>query len=930
MRNKLYYIYIVFAFVLVSTPLFPDGRALPVIVNNTDHEYSIGRNLEILEDKTGSLSFEDVSSPAYSNLFIPSEKNIPNYYLSKSAYWVKFRITFPDESIHGSRKWFIKYAWPNLTSVTAYICEPGGTFRISETGASHTVSLREIPIRSYIFPLINQPGRTVTAYIRVQSTGVLIFPLSIISEKKMFGEIRMENIMTGIFIGVMLILIFYHLLLYTAVKDRDYLYFVSFIFAQILFYILNEGLLQPYIGLVSNMLRGVLMSFTAATGAVIATLFSVHMLNLKKDLPAAAMLFYFFISIYILAAFSSFILPEKYIWSIFFLLSLIQDFTLVTVTIIRIMQKYSLARYFLIISILGLTSNTSYMLIRFDLVSPELFSRNVLLFFTIAQAFILSYAISLRVTKIERERIDAQALAIENLEKTEQFKNEFLANTSHELKTPLHGIVGLSELMLKSGKEKLEEKTRENLSLIAMSGRRLMTLVNDILDFSSIRQGSLALTREPVELRGTVSAVFSLILPLTGGKAIELRNSIPADFHPVFADESRLRQIFTNLIGNALKYTPFGVIEVSSVTDNYGMAAISVSDTGIGIKSEDMDRIFNSFEQGENSISRSHGGTGLGLAITRKLVELHGGTISVKSEPGKGSDFTFTLPIADTRDKIPDDKHINTGDKTIIDTDHALHIISSEIQPQKTDEYIKGRPTVLVVDDDPVSVKILKDYLFELKYNVYTAVNAFEAGKKLKDGISFDLILLDIMMPVISGYDLLKKIRLNYSPQELPVILITAKSQIDDINKGFESGANDYIIKPFSLEELSRRVENQLKCNKVIAPEEPSIQVREKSTNRIIPYKNIIYLSASGKNAVIHTTEQDHETSFSLKFFENKLPDTFIRIHRQYIINTTYLVKVSHIGSGRYEAFLNDDDDTRLIVSRICIENLRSYLDIKL
>lgn len=927
MKIKPLYLYISAAILMASAPLYSVGGAPPVVLDNTKEVYFIGRGLEILEDKTGSLDFYTVSSPGYSSMFIPSERSALNFLFSRSAWWVRFRVTFPAKGSPGMKTWFIKYGWPNISSVTAYIPEPGGSCRKTETGAFYPAGSREVPYKSYLFRLPERPGETVTVYMRIESDGVIIIPLSILSEKKVFGEMELDFIMRGAFTGIMLLMLFYYLLLFTAVRDRDYLYFTLFITSQLLFYVLNEGLQYFFVLPAGEQARTVIIMLLSSMAVAMTTVFSINILNLREDLPAAARLFYAFICIFMLLAFAAILLPPKLAWNIFFLLTITANLIMVAVAVIRLIQGYDIAVYFVIIYLLNMMSNFSNTLVRIDLVPFNSFTEYARPVFSIASAFIMSYAISLRIRRMEKERIAAQALAIESLEKSERLKDEFLANTSHELKTPLHGIVGLSDLMLKSGTEKLGARTRENISLISGSGRRLMSLVNDILDFSSIRSGSLAIKTGPVDLHGTVSAVFSLIHPLIEGKAIELRNSIPPDFAAVSADEERLRQVLTNLAGNALKFTPFGVIEASVLINSEGMAEISVSDTGTGIVPEDLERIFNAFEQAENSISRSRGGAGLGLAITKNLVELQGGTISVKSEPGKGSTFTFTLPLAQTdavahktQPELPSGTIGNggSGDRNSTTVDDGF--------PGR-EAHAKNRPVILVVDDDPVSVKILHDFLTGLDYSIYTEAEGASALEKLQGDIKFDLVLLDVMMPYISGYDILKKIRRDHSPEELPVILITAKSQLDDINMGFEAGANDYIIKPFNMEELSHRIENILKLRNVLHPDEAGLMLKERGTSRIIRYRDIIYLSASGKKTVIHKTGSDEEVPQLLKDIEHKLPRAFVRIHRQTIINTAYLVKVTHIDSGRYEALLSDADDTRLIVSRSLMPDLREYLD---
>ena len=242
-----------------------------------------------------------------------------------------------------------------------------------------------------------------------------------------------------------------------------------------------------------------------------------------------------------------------------------------------------------------------------------------------------------------------------SLQQANRLKDEFLANTSHELRTPLNGIIGLAEALIDGATRELPPATRSNLAMIISSGRRLASLVNDILDFSKLRYKNLELQLTPVDLRSIADVVLTLSQPLVGGN-IQLVNAIPQTLPPANAYENRLQQIFHNLSGNAIKFTESGTVEVSAaMVDRSGgngadrdkeLLAITISDTGIGISEDKLDRIFESFEQAEGSTARKYGGTGLGLAVTRQLVEVHEGTIYVKSEVGKGSQFTVTLPIA--------------------------------------------------------------------------------------------------------------------------------------------------------------------------------------------------------------------------------------------------------------------------------------------
>ena len=237
------------------------------------------------------------------------------------------------------------------------------------------------------------------------------------------------------------------------------------------------------------------------------------------------------------------------------------------------------------------------------------------------------------------------------LEQLDRMKDEFLANTSHELRTPLNGIIGIAESIIDGAAGPVTQKQAANLSMIVSSGRRLFYLINDILDFSKLKNRELELRKKPLDLKPLVDVACLLARQLIGSRDLKLVNGI-RDVPAADGDENRIQQVLLNLIGNAIKFTESGIIEISArVAGDF--LAVSVTDTGIGIPRDKQENIFRSFEQADGSIAREYGGTGLGLSITRQLVELHGGAIGVDSEPGKGSTFTFTLPLS--RGTVPAD-----------------------------------------------------------------------------------------------------------------------------------------------------------------------------------------------------------------------------------------------------------------------------------
>jgi two-component system sensor histidine kinase ChiS len=406
-----------------------------------------------------------------------------------------------------------------------------------------------------------------------------------------------------------------------------------------------------------------------------------------------------------------------------------------------------------------------------------------------------------------------QRQVVERLRQVDKLKDDFLANTSHELRTPLQGIIGLAESSVADTNVKLPERMRLNLGMIIASGKRLASLVNDILDFSKLKTQHLAIQQKPLDMRVLVDLVLKFSEPLLAGKKLILKNEIPPDLPPVEGDENRLQQILHNLVGNAIKFTQSGEVKISAAQRN-GVIEISVADTGIGISKDKQQDIFKSFEQVDASISREYGGTGLGLAITKSLVELHGGKIWVESEVGKGSTFIFSLPVSKGKPEKTEQAYIPITGQTIdLARVRQVEGIATEMQALEQSSP-DGAFHILIVDDEPVNQQVLANHLTLGKYRFSQAYNGEEALRAM-DKNRFDLVLLDVMMPKMSGYEVCQRLRQRYMPAELPVIMVTAKDQVQDLIEGLSSGANDYLAKPFSKDELLARIKTHLNLLKI-------------------------------------------------------------------------------------------------------------------
>ncbi|MDX2068674.1 MAG: ATP-binding protein [Haliscomenobacter sp.] len=409
----------------------------------------------------------------------------------------------------------------------------------------------------------------------------------------------------------------------------------------------------------------------------------------------------------------------------------------------------------------------------------------------------------LKIAQQEQELVKERQLS-ERLQQVDKLKDQFLANTSHELRTPLQGIIGLSEALIEQTDN---TDHQENLAMIISSGRRLNSLVDDILDFSKLRNFDIALTQKPIDLASLVDVVLNSNKPLVRGKNLSLINAVSPELPSALADENRLQQVLFNLVGNAIKFTEAGHIKVSA-QEQESQLLVSVEDTGTGIPENKREVIFQEFEQADGSISREFAGTGLGLSISKRLVELHGGKMWVESELGKGSTFLFTLPLSTEKAAMAN-----------LPQHKVSNIVASTLPTELTKSLFnvdeKEIIRVLVVDDEAINQQVIKNHLIGEHYQLTQAMNGEEALRIIESGTQFDLVLLDVMMPRMSGYEVCQKIRERFLPSELPIIMVTAKNQVQDLVQGLGLGANDYLAKPFSKEEFLARVRTQLDLHQI-------------------------------------------------------------------------------------------------------------------
>lgn len=797
----------------VNTNTDTERATSKIILDNKQKNYPVGKHVEYMLDPTNELSIKDVISDEYDGKFIKSETDVPNFGQYYNTLWVKYKV----KNLSDIEKWLIAYSNVYIYNLEMYISDAKGNFKSNPdwiTGLKIPYNSRNIKHYKYLYELNIPKDSEKYIYMKFRGIGITLH-LNIFEEAEFYRSQNVELFIKGMFFGIFVTMLLFNLFVFISIKDRAYLYFILFIFGFIIYFFCAEGLAGTIIFKGIGKFNYYMLLTISSFEQIFNSLFVRNFLNTKEKHTIIDKILITIIVIYSIILLTHTFGGYYFFNVVYVFHNFIMQFIPITwfiIGIIALKQGNRSARFYLLAVVLFLFFSFLYVSYRNSIFPETPVSRYFLYIGVAAQGVLLSFALSDKINIFRKEKEQAQKLAIENLHKTNRIKDEFLANTSHEIKTPLNGIIGLSDSITNRLSNDKPQDIKKDLNLITATGRRLYYLINDILDYTKLKNADIKLNKKAVDIIQLTNAVITLLKPTIKDKQIKIINRMSIEDTPLIsADENRLLQILNNIIGNAIKYTNEGFITISSNNKNslFGknMLELTISDTGRGIPEDKLDKVFDSFETLDD-VNENTLGTGLGLSITKQLVELHGGKIYATRNENNGTDFIFTIPVYNEKDSnVATQDELPEKDGAIVD----VSFMNKELpEVERKTSYITDKLNVLIADDDYANIQILDNIVSSYGYNVMTAFDGTQVIDFIEEEKIPDLVILDLVMPNMSGYDVLKNIREDFSIFQLPVIILSSKTDTADITTGLGLGANDYLPKPYSKEELITRINNML------------------------------------------------------------------------------------------------------------------------
>ncbi|MFP4446330.1 MAG: 7TM diverse intracellular signaling domain-containing protein, partial [Desulfosudaceae bacterium] len=862
----LYVLHIAAAGILLA--VFPSTAGEIIPVNENNSKISLGKHVSLYEDKGQALTIDDIAAGAAREEFRSSDRSIPTFGFTRSTFWLRFAMR---NTTGAPLARTIESNWPHHDIIDFYLYRDGE--RVLE---KHEGDLQ--PHQGWgqyinpVFPVQLAPGSTYTAYLKVKSKASMILDF-ILWEPAAFSRHAMsEYLVFGLYYGAIMIIILYNLFVFFGIQEKMYyLYYVLFISSILLIQMTLDGFAAAYLWPSYPGWANKCVNIFVFAGVFWGTLFCQKFLNTHRHIPRFNWL------LRVLAIFSfagmgalffTDILIAGILASVTGIIFALASFLAGLVCLIKGVRE---ARFFFSASIFLLAGMIMVALGYTGTIEKNFLSTFAMHIGTTIQAVLLSFGLVDRINELKRAHSAAQEANLKmekkfaaelqkeiknktldlnqqkqqlehanrELTKINSMKSHLFANLSHELRTPLTLIRGWTDCIIDGEMGAIPEKLKDTIRKIDNQSLALTEKINHMLKLSKFDAGMAKLVLHNLDIETHVANTVANFQDLALHRNIALNYLCRSRVGHIPMDREKLTDILNNLIRNAYKFTVEGKIDVClSTRDNHMI--LEVNDTGIGMNQDSLDNIFNRFHQGDNSRTRHYEGTGLGLAIVKESVDMLQGSISVESVENKGTAFTIHIPMNldqlapqafkekrgtdrrkaaqedygrnDRRKKMRrEEDFVKFGNKNIIEimTSDRRKDDMTTVKVVETENPL-GR---LVVAEDNAAVRLLLQTILK-EYTLYLAPNGLLAWETIQKEHP-DLILSDIMMPVLDGYSLVEHVKSNKETKNIPIILITATADRDDRIRGLQMGADDFLTKPFHHLELKARVNNVISLRRL-------------------------------------------------------------------------------------------------------------------
>ncbi len=772
--------------------------ASALVLHQDSSLIELENHLYVLEDPNKTWTFKDIQSASLRSSFVVNPSSNINHGFSRSAYWYYTPLT---NRTGTANTWYLELDDPLINRVTVYTRSTDGKLTKMQAGSLIPASEKPIKARSQVFPIHLDRNETTDLYIHAVSDLPLFLPMSLWQLEPWVEKIQLETFLFTLYFGVILAMIIYNFFIYLSVRDNVYIAYVCFLIGSALYFMSTNGFTTEYVVPEHPEIALDIIPLAISIMTLFGIIFSIMFLELAKD-----NIFRRLLTVLALAALATpiltFAMGPKY--GIMYGLPLGACACVIGLTVgyIEMLRGSRVARFYCMAWTVFLFGVIVVMLVNFGLLPKNTITYDGVQAGSAIEALLLSFALAYKIKllrnekaraqeramALEREAMSARELALKNqyqaqLKEAEaNAKSDFLANMSHEIRTPMNGVIGITELLKDTP---LNLQQQEYVSIIQNSGSNLLAIINDILDFSKIEAGKLEIEQIHFDLHKLIAEtakLFSVSGQFNQDISFNYRiaPSVPKE---VIGDPVRIRQILTNYLSNAFKFTNAGTVDLDVCKEQDGQISFAVIDSGIGLTKEAQSLLFQNYQQADRSTARKFGGTGLGLTICKMLAELMQGSVGVSSEYGQGSRFWVRLPLPEVT---------TTGQP-----------LSINQLADTTDISFRDIP-VLIAEDNSVNQMVISNMLAKLEVPFTLTENGKEAFEVFKQS-PFPVILMDCEMPLLNGYEAARSIRHFEQEQALvPSIMIALTANVMEAQKKRcqEAGMDLHLAKPLTLKAL--------------------------------------------------------------------------------------------------------------------------------